>query len=188
MLINYGSCVVSLSHNSIPLYTLTFITNPTADYIELTASGYHQVLNTITVPANTVVTCEAEKVGYVLYRNTITVTETQTETVALEPGVQFTINPTPSDALVTVTIDGYTYPPENNTTYVPIGRPFSYRVSKAGYAPKFDTITVSEPTTVNIELEPLTPVNLDGFTYTINDNYDAIITDYTDTNSDVTVP
>ena len=188
MLINYGSCVVSLSHNSIPLYTLTFITNPTADSIELTAPGYHQVLNTITVPANTIVTCEAEKVGYVLYRNTITVTETQTETVALEPGVQFTINPTPSDALVTVTIDGYTYPPENNTTYVPIGRPFSYKVSKAGYAPKFDTITVTQATTLNVQLEALTPYDLSDYDYELDEHENALLESYTGSDPDVTVP
>lgn len=157
MLINYGSCVVSLSHNSIPLYTLTFITNPTADSIELTAPGYSQVLNTITVPANTSVTCEAEKAGYVLYKDTIIVTEAQTKTVTLEPGVQFTINPTPSDALVTVTIDDYTYSPENNTTYAPIGRAFTYIVSKEGYETKTDTITITEPTTINVQLEPLLP-------------------------------
>ena len=188
MLINYGSCAVSLSHNSIPLYTLTVLTTPTPDYIDLTTPGYTQIQNTITVPMNTQVFCEIGKTGYVIYKDTITVTGTQTEEITLEPGILFTINPTPSDAEVTITIDGYTYSPENNSAYVPIGRAFSYRVAKENYVPKSDTLTLTTATTLNIQLDALTPYDLSNYTYELDENMNALLTSYIGNDPDVTVP
>lgn len=186
MIVNYGSCIVSLQKEG-EFYTLVFNVTPHTEEIDLIAEGYRQIGNTIKVPVNTQVRCEAILDGYVPYVGVVTVTQDETLDVTLEQGVKYTINTTPANATVTFLIDGYTH--EINTLDVPINRAFTYTIECPQYKTYHSpTITVSEPTTVNIELEPLTPVNLDGFTYTINADQNAIITDYTGTDPDVTVP
>lgn len=156
MLINYGSCAVCFSNYTGQLYTLTFETTPEAESIDLIAPGYVQIGNMIRVPANTIVRCTAHAIGYVPYTTEITITEDTKKTLNFEPGVLLTINPTPADANIVFTIDGYDYSESGlKTMEVPIGRPFSYTVSKDEYNTVTDTITITEATTLNVQLTPL---------------------------------
>lgn len=63
----------------------------------------------------------------------------------------FTINPTPSDATVTLTVDGNTY--TQNSITVVSGKTVSWSVSKSGYETQTGSNTITEDTTLSIELE-----------------------------------
>lgn len=69
----------------------------------------------------------------------------------LGPSVTYTINPTPADANVVLTADGYTQ--EGNSISVLIGTEISYEVSKEGYITQSaDNVVVSNNTVVDITL------------------------------------
>lgn len=84
----------------------------------------------------------------------------------LEPNtVRLTINPTPADATVTLTVDGYNqfnFTQVGNYIDVISGTTVSYTVSKESYDSKSGTILVNETTTQTISLDEIT------YTYTIN--------------------
>jgi hypothetical protein len=185
MIVNYGSCIVSLQKEG-EFYTLVFNVTPYTEEIDLIAEGYRQIGNTIKVPVNTQVRCEAILDGYVPYVGVVTVTQDETLNVTLEQGVKCTINPTPADATVVFTIDGYTH--EINELDVPINRAFTYTVSKENYETKTETITITEPTTINVNLKPFTPLDLNDYSFVMNDNHDVTLVEYTGTDPDVTVP
>ena len=65
----------------------------------------------------------------------------------------FTINPTPSDATITLTVDGKTYTQSSIT--VISGKTVSWSVSKSGYTTQTGSNTVTEDTTESITLEEL---------------------------------
>lgn len=62
----------------------------------------------------------------------------------------FTINPTPSTAVVTLTADGYTQ--DGNSITVASGTDVSYSVSATGYTAQSDTVTVLADTSLDITL------------------------------------
>lgn len=188
MLINYGSCIIYFNQNTSELCTLVINAVPSTASIELTAPGYQQFNNTITVPANTSVNCSVYDPDYVPYTSDITVTtHIQEETITLESGVLCTINPNPSDAKVVFTINGIDY--ENITAcHVPANQSFTYTVSKEGYKPQSVTTTISQATTFNVVLEQLNPYDLSNYTYNLDENYDAVLESYTGNDPDVTVP
>jgi hypothetical protein len=188
MIINYGSCIVCITQQG-NMYVLTVIAVPSDAEITLTAPGYTQMGNQIQVSAGTTVRCEVFAENYVPETHLFTVNATETKTVTLQTGVEFTVNMTPSDAVLTVTIDGFDYVlTETNSICVPSGVDFSYKVSKDGYAPKRRTANITEPTTVSITLEPGIAVDLDNYEYNITDDGDAELLTYTGTDTDVTVP
>lgn len=186
MIINYGSCIVSLQKEG-EFYTLVFNVTPYTEEIDLIAEGYRQIGNTIKVPANTQVRCEAILDGYVPYVGVVTVTQDETLNVTLEQGIKYTVNTTPADATVTFLIGGYTH--EINELDVPINRPFSYSVTKTNYYPyQSGDITVSEPTTVSINLEELPLADLTGYTYHMDADKNAILDNYEGDDTEVIVP
>lgn len=63
----------------------------------------------------------------------------------------FTINPTPSDATVQLTVDGTTY--NQSSISVVSGKTVSWSVSKTGYTTQTGSNTVTEDTTENVVLE-----------------------------------
>lgn len=186
MLFNYGSCVVSLCQSTEELYTLIFETNPVTTDINLIAPGYQQVGNTIRVPFGTIVLCEAYLNEYVPYTTEITVTQNTTFTAQLDSGVQCTINTTPADASVAYIIDGYEY--NVNPIKVHSNESFTYIVSKEGYATKTRTVTITEPTTFNVELNIAEQVDLEGYEYTLDGDSNVTLTNYVGNDQDPTVP
>ena len=64
-------------------YTFTINPTPSTATVTLTASGYSQSGNSITVPANTVVTWKVSATGYTQQTGTYTVTKTESKSVAL---------------------------------------------------------------------------------------------------------
>ena len=64
---------------------------------------------------------------------------------------EFTINPTPSDATVTLTVNGTTY----NQNYISVasGTTVSWSVSKSGYETQTGTNVITEDTTESVVLE-----------------------------------
>lgn len=191
MIINYGSCIVALQYNTGEMCTLTVYTSPADADIELMATGYTQVDNMIRVPRGTPVKCEVYAEGYASYGHVILVqTEEQTANITLDPGVLCTINPTPADAKVIFTIDGYRFEGENlQALYVPINYNFTYTVSKEGYVTQTTSTAISTDTTINVTLDPATPVNVEDYEYILNENTsDLTLTSYIGNDTDITVP
>ena len=191
MIINYGSCIVALQYNTGEMCTLTVYTSPANADIELMATGYTQIDNMIRVPRGTPVRCEVYAEGYASYGHIILVqTEEQTANITLDPGVLCTINPTPADAKVTFTIDGYRFEGENlHALYVPIDYNFTYTVSKEGYVTQTTSTAISTNTTINVTLDPATPVNVEDYEYILNENTsDLTLTSYIGNDTDITVP
>ena len=67
------------------------------------------------------------------------------------PEVVFTINPTPSDAVVTLTANGYTQ--NGNSIIVEPGTSVNYSVSKNGYTTISNSIVVNTDIVLGVELE-----------------------------------
>lgn len=66
---------------------------------------------------------------------------------------EFIVNPTPSDATVTLTVGGTTY--NKKSIMVMSGTTVSWSVSKSGYTTQTGTNTITEDTTEIVELEEL---------------------------------
>lgn len=64
-------------------YTLTIIPTPDDATVKLTATGYTQVGNSITVPYGTIVTCKVNKLTYLAYNALLTVTQDETRQITL---------------------------------------------------------------------------------------------------------
>lgn len=148
-------------HNS-PVWlrslTLTIIPTPSDATVTLTATGCTQSGNSIVVPYGTIVTCKVQKSGYVTQNTQITVTDNQTIPISLVNQFTFTINPTPSDATVTITAPGSTQ--VGNSILVDPGTTVSYSVSKSAYVTQSSSITINSNLTSPINLSCALPVNL----------------------------
>ena len=132
-------------------YTITINPTPADATVVLTATGYTQQGNTITVPFETPVTYTVSKQNYTTVSNTISATSTETLNVTLvQNGFTLTIVPTPSDATVTLLADGYTQ--QGNTITVPNNTSVQWTVSKMGYITQSNTILMHQDETMNIEL------------------------------------
>jgi len=133
--------------------------------------------NSTLVPTGTTVTYTVSAPGYVTQTNSALITADRTIEVSLElQSCTLTINPTPSDATVTFSIDfgqvsqavtqiidGFTnfsssnyYDINNlvsgNSITVPYGTPVTYSVSKTGFPTVTNTVTVTETRTINVAL------------------------------------
>lgn len=132
-------------------YTITINPTPADATVVLTATGYTQQGNSITVPFETPVTYTVSKQNYTTVSNTISATSTETINITLvQNGFTLTIVPTPSDATVTLLADGYTQ--QGNTITVPDNTSVQWTVSKMGYITQSNTILMHQDETMNIEL------------------------------------
>ena len=190
MIINYGSCIVCIAKADANLYILTVNPTPAAATVTLNAPGFVQFGNQIQVRSGTTVQCEVYDPNYIPFYQQITVVSTQTLDVALQTGVPLTINTTPADAIIYVTIGQHMFElPENtNVVYVPSGQEVSVFVTAVGYAPKTRAVSITEPTTISVELEPGITVDLADYNYEFSDEGDAKLIEYKGTDTDITVP
>ena len=106
-------------------YTFTINPTPSTATVTLTASGYTQSGNSITVPANTVVTWKVSATGYTQQTGTHTVTKTESKSVALSENSSTPVSGTLFDFdFTTSTIEDYvnsgviTLPSGSDTTYI----------------------------------------------------------------------
>ena len=140
-----------LSIDLVSFVTVTVVPDPVSSIVTLTASGYEQVNNSIKVPPSTIVSYMVSKSNYSPISRSVAPEEDVTINVKLEKYPVFTIVPTPEDATVTLTAEGY--PQIGNTISVPPGTSIEYSVSKNNYYTVADTVVVEGDDTVEIELE-----------------------------------
>ena len=137
------------------LVTLQVVPDPADATVVLTATGYTQTGNYISVDIGTAVSYSVSKTGY----ETISGSYAQlNENVRLTPVlrqlVTFTITPTPADATVTLTCSdpNYTQTPNTNSITVPAGESVTWTVSKQDYITQTNTTTVTENQTLQVSL------------------------------------
>lgn len=91
-------------------------------------------------------------IGYDTYHQNITMDADKIINVSLNKSMyKFTINPTPSDATVKLTANGYTQ--SGNSITVPYGTTVSYKVSKKNYSTQSGNVTISTHITLPLTLE-----------------------------------
>ena len=133
----------------IPNYTFTINPTPSNATVTLTASGYTQNGNSITVPNGTTISWSVSADGYTTRTGPWTINGgNKTENITLTisgggetPDYTFTINPTPSNATVTLTASGYTQ--SGNSITVPNGTAVSWSVSADGYTIRTGNWTIN---------------------------------------------
>ena len=166
-------------------YTLTINPTPADATVTLTAAGYVQSGNSITVPYDTTVSYSVSRTGYATQTDSYTLgTADHTVNVSLvKNNYTLTINPTPNDATVTLTAAGYTQ--SGNAITVPYETSVNYSVARTGYATQTGTETVTSTHTTAVSLTK------NNYTLTVNtDPADATVNFSTGTVSghDCTVP
>ena len=131
--------------------TFTVYPTPSDATVTLTATGYTQQGNSITVPRGTLVTYSVSKEGYIPSEpDTIILNQDDSVAVVLTQWVTLTVNPTPNDATVTLTATGYTQ--QNNSITVPSGTTVDYSVSKANCTTTtgFEVVTSTHTTSLSV--------------------------------------
>ena len=163
---------VSLTKNQ---YTITVNPTPSNATVSLTATGFAQSGNSITVDALTTVNYTVSASKYVSKSGTITADNSKTVDVSLaKETYKLTVNPTPSDATVTLTASGYTQ--SGNSITVPADTSVAYSITKTGYASQSGNVVVDTAnktlnvTLVSVQTEPeiitaTTTKTLDAGTY-----------------------
>lgn len=130
--------------------TFTITPTPSTATVELTADGYEQEGNSITVLSTTRVHWKVYKSGYLPKSDYVTVNDDTTFPVTLEQAVTLTINPTPADSIVTLTAEGYGQ--YGNKISVPLNTVVYWSVVKTGYVSQYGTETMSADKTNDITL------------------------------------
>lgn len=145
--------VVTPIIESLNSVTITVIPTPDDAIVTLTATGYTQDNNSITVPINTQVTYQISRIGY-QSSTPVTITATEDQTILANPLVPIdytlTINPHPADATVTLTAVGYTQ--VGNHITVPYGTTVFYQASKLAYNTTRGLITVNDNISLDVNL------------------------------------
>ena len=141
----------------IDLRTLTITPTPSDATVTLTVDGhpeYVQSGNSISVKVGTEVSYTVAKTNYTTVSSSITVDEDQTLSVSLvQNGFTLTINPTPADATVTLSVNDHPeYVQVGNTITVPNNTSVDWVVSKTGYISQSNSILMHQDETMNIEL------------------------------------
>ena len=129
------------------IITYTLIVNPTPSDATVRIDGVET--KTAKVSANTILTVEVSKPGYITSTQQVQVTQDQTLNVVLE-SVKYTliVNTTPSNAIVR--IDGV----ETKTAKVSANTYVMVEVTKPGFEKNGRYIQVTQDQTLNIVLEP----------------------------------
>jgi hypothetical protein len=120
---------------------LTFTINPTPSdaKVELIADGFEQNGNSITTHKYTNIEYVVSKDHYISKRGNINITENTNIDIELEVIMRtFTINPTPSDAIVTINDE------ETNSVTLIDGTQIEYIVSADGYIPQSGSLILNE--------------------------------------------
>lgn len=133
------------------MLTLTIVPSPNDAIVHLTATGYVQQGNSITVPYGTAVDWEVSKEGMDTRQGRKVVTTTESMEVVLLRYVTFTVTPTPNNATVELTAEGYTQ--EGNSIVILSGTRVHWKVYKAGYTPQSNYVIVNDTTTLPVTLE-----------------------------------
>lgn len=131
-------------------YTVTI--NPTPADATVIINGIER--KTARLREGTEVTYSISKDHYESAEDTFTLTSDLTLDIELEPILRLTINPTPSDAIVTLTAEYGEQ--EGNHIDVPRNDPITWSVSKEDYTTQSGVITLTEDTTWNITLRRTT--------------------------------
>lgn len=132
-------------------YTFTITPTPSDATVALSASGYSQSGNSITVDDGITVNWSVTKIGYETKRGQYTVNGSDYNMpVTILQTAMLAINPAPNDAKVVLTADGFEQ--INNTITVTVGTSVQYTVSKIGYVSQTNTVTVTQDDTLNISL------------------------------------
>lgn len=147
----------------VELYSYTI--KPTPSDAIVIINGIQQ--NTIIAQVGEIINWEINRIGYISQSGSDILTENMTKKVTLEAlEFTFTINPTPSDAIVTLNNE------ERNIITVKYGTVVNWEVSLEDYSSQNGYLTVNEDTVLDIVLEE----SLDKFisnshtTWYVNDN------------------
>lgn len=146
MFINYKSCAVYQA--DIPNYIFTVNPTPADAIVTLTAPGYTQAGNSITVPAGTNVSYSVAKSNCITTTGSEMVTSTHTTNVSVK--CELTVNPTPSDATITLTASGYSQ--SGNTITVNYGTIVSCTISRTELETFTNNYTLTSNRTENVTL------------------------------------
>lgn len=130
--------------------TITILPNPSDATVVLTATGYTQSGNSITVKYGTTVNYTVSKASHITATGTINAVNDENIPVSLVNQNTLTINPSPSNATVTLTATGFTQ--IGNSILVNPGTSVNYSVSKTGYVTQSNTVTVNSDQTINVTL------------------------------------
>lgn len=141
----------------------TLTINPTPSNAIVTFNNASGTIsgNSITVDIDTTVEYTVSADKYVSKTQSIVVDSTKSINVSLNKIMYtLTVNPTPSDATVTLTASGYSQ--SGNSITVPIDTNVTYTVSKTHYVTQTNSISMTSNNTLNINL------NRQKYTLTIN--------------------
>lgn len=131
--------------------TLTVFTDPEEATVVLTAEGYQQEGNSITVLSGTEVFYTVSASHYNTTSDSYIVENSETLTVSLVPlNYTLTIIPTPADATVVIEAQGYSQ--IGNHITVPYGTEVLYTVSKLAYNIARGLVTLRDTTTLAVHL------------------------------------
>lgn len=169
-------------------YTLTINHLPSDAIVEMSCDGITIVGNTWSFKEGSTVSYTVSCEDYKTATNTITLTKDTTIDVVLESELfTVSINPTPSNATVILTADGYTQ--EGNSIKVKPNTTISYSVSAEGYTEQTGIYTITSNLDLNIVLEEAlnTKYNVEDYTYTVN-NKILTLTNYIGSETDIVVP
>ena len=138
-------------------YTITVNITPSDNTtLTLTADGYDPVISnngtaTIVVDSETIINWTASHSGYDNKSGSIQALKSETINYSMTPGEHtYTIVPYPSDAIVTLTADGYTQAGNSITVYGEV--PVTYSISRDGLATQSGTKIITSDVTDNITL------------------------------------
>ena len=147
----------AIKNETIPVYLnehqclLVVYAYPHDSEIILTADGYEQVGNSISVLSGTNVSVTIKKAGYYEYNDIVYVSENKILNVVLEQKmIDISVVPTPHDSTVVLTADGYEQ--VGNSITVPIDTEVSISVSKENYESYNETRIFNKSEILNINL------------------------------------
>ena len=170
------------------LFTLTIAPTPNDASVTLESAGYIQQGKSISVPYNTPVVYTVSKQYYETVTNTIYVTNNYTLPVELQRNLWvLTINPTPNDATVLLTANGYQ--PSYDSIAVSAGTTVNYTVNKTSdWETKFGNVVVNEDMVKDVEIYQEKSMNITDYDCEVDGNKYLTLTKYTGSGTNVVIP
>lgn len=157
--------------------TLTINPTPSDALVELTAPGYHQEGNKISVPENTIITYSVSKDGYepVLDQKYVAI-NSETLSIVLTKVFTLTVVPEPDTGTAEIIMTAPGYQQEGRSITVPVNTNVSIFVRCGGYFDKEVNVIVTQTETITIPLESTT------YTYNlISEQTNQLISEQIDT-------